>query len=140
MASPTQSWSFHIDYTINPQPSVACGGFALTDVGTATGDGLLFTHGLWNSTECIDFVVHPGVLTERDGHFKITTLRGILVGDYNGVGTLMGVGHLRTTAVVKLTGGTGAFAGITGCGNALGDSNLLNPADNHLTASGRFGC
>jgi len=134
------NWSFHIDYTINPVPDPACGGFAQTDVGTAVGDGSLFKDGLWNSTECIDFLINPAVLTERDGHFTITTQHGTLFGLYDGVGTPTGFGHLRTAANVRLVGGTGPFAHITGCGHALGDSNLLNTADNHLDASGQFGC
>jgi len=139
-ASAKGDWSFHIDYTINPVPDVACGGFAQTDVGTAVGDGSLFKDGVWNSTECIDFLINPAVLTERDGHFTITTQRGTLFGLYDGVGTPTGIGHLRTAANVRLLGGTGAFIHVTGCGHALGDSNLLNTADNHLDASGQFGC
>jgi hypothetical protein len=139
-ARPARSWSFHIDYTINPVPDVACGGFAQTDVGTATGNGSLFRQGVWNSNECINIVTQPGVLQEDHGHFTIATRKGTLVGAYDGTGTPTGVGHLRTAATVRLTGGTGVFAGITGCGNALGDSNMLDTADNHLDASGRFGC
>ena len=40
-------------------------------------------------------------LTERAGHFRITTAKGTLVGDYNGSGTPMGAGRLKTTAVVR---------------------------------------
>jgi hypothetical protein len=115
-ASASMELRIQASYTEDhPSPDAACGGFALTGAGTASGDAI--GAGTWTSSECVDVLASPGAFTIRDGNFTIAVADGALHGTYSAkAGVFDAAFDVYPSGDFVITSGSGIWAGASGDG------------------------